>query len=1135
MQGNYRGLVRSPGSSLVALGVVLSAATIVLFLTDLETRYWDRIAVAKTDAQSFATILAEHTALTFEDVDRVLREAQAIRRNSLSGKDADPDAANAALRQLQKSSSVLVAVGWTDASGQLLAHSYEHAPPRSNISGMVHFTAQRDGAGEGLFIAPPYRSAAVDKWYTAASRRLSNADGSFAGIVTAPLDQSYFTQLYRSINLGSNGSVLLLHRNGQLLAREPTLDAAIGKSYANGPLLSELLPKSDAGSYETVSVVDGVARVAGYKAVRGLPLVVLVSFARSDVLAPWYRHLYTFGLLVVAVVVVILFGTFVLVRQTNALAAKTWALARTNARFDAALSNMPNGLSMFDANERLLVSNRRYLEMYDLTEEQVKPGTPLSRIVRDYKTAGTDFDLDEFAQGAKDRVPHILRLADGRIIKILRTPMQDGGWVATHEDITEKRRAETLLVANTAELKRANDRFDIAISNMSQALCLFDADKRLVISNSRYQEIYRLPDELVRPGTPLNRILQFYEDRGDFGVVNIDHYSQVISAEQKQTYEPIDGRKISIHRKPLPDGGWVATHEDITEQKRGEQLLAEKAAELEAINLRFDVALNNMSQGLCMFDAEQKVVVSNARYSDIYHLSRDQIKPGTTLAQILEYRREKGTHFAGVAESTYLTQNVRKGKEVQELADGRVIAIARHMMANGGWLTTHEDITERARNEERITFLAQHDLLTGLANRALFSEKLDDAAKRLKRHGIPFTVLMLDLDKFKNVNDTLGHPAEDQLLVEVAQRLKSSLRDTDVLARLGGDEFAIIQENEKNQNEGAIALALRIIGLIEKPFDVGGDRVGVGASIGIAFAPEHGTDAEALLQKADLALYAVKSSGRNDYRIFQPELTEAADIQKSMEGELREAISRNEFELHYQPVLDLRTRRICGVEAFVRWHHPSKGLLTADRFLPLAESTGLMVPLGAWILQQACIDAAAWPAHIRIAVNISAVQFSKGNLFDLILCALVDSGLSPERLELEIADTALLQKNQAAHLQTIRQLKNLGVSIVLDDCGAGYWSAGYLTGFAFDKIKIDRSVTQGSASRRDCAAVIASTLALAHGLDIATAAKGVENTEQFDALLAAGVDFAQGHLFGRPVPHFELDLDALVPLTKNVA
>ena len=246
---------------------------------------------------------------------------------------------------------------------------------------------------------------------------------------------------------------------------------------------------------------------------------------------------------------------------------------------------------------------------------------------------------------------------------------------------------------------------------MSQGLCLFDADKRLVISNSRYQEMYRLPDELVRPGTPLNRILQHYVDRGEASNLTVDQHVRLMPTEPKQNYQPADGRKIFIQRRPLPDGGWVATHEDVTEQKRGEKLLAEKAAELEAINLRFDVALNSMSQGLCMFDAEQKVVVSNARYGDIYHLSRDQIKPGTTLAQILEYRREKGTNFSDVAPDAYLTQNVKERREVRELADGRVVEIVRHVMADGGWLTTHEDITERARSEERIAYLAQHDLL----------------------------------------------------------------------------------------------------------------------------------------------------------------------------------------------------------------------------------------------------------------------------------------------------------------------------------------------------------------------------------------------------------------------------------------
>ena len=799
-----------------------------------------------------------------------------------------------------------------------------------------------------------------------------------------------------------------MHREGRLLAREPEDSESVGKSLADAPLLATYLPLSETGAYETTSVVDGVARIVGYKAIPGLPLVVAVTYARSEVLKPWYGFFYSFGLLVGTVVALIMFGTFLLVRRTNALAAKTRALARTNARFD------------------------------------------------------------------------------------------------------------------------------IAINNMSQGLCLFDADKRLVISNSRFQTMYGLPDELVVPGTPLRRIYQFYADHGDTRNMTVEQRLELIATQPRMNYEPADGRVIDIQRTPTPDGGWVATHEDVTVQRRAEQMLAEKAAELEATNLRFDAALNNMSQGLCMFDAEQKVVVSNARYGEIYRLGRAQIKPGTSLRQILEYRREQGTHF-DVAPETYLTQNIKAAQEVLELADGRVVAIARHAMPNGGWLTTHEDITDRARNEKRIAFLAQHDLLTGLANRALFSEKLEDAAKRLQRHGTSFTVLMLDLDKFKSVNDTLGHAAGDQLLVEVAQRLRTSIRDIDVLARLGGDEFAIIQEDEKNQGEAAVALALRIIALIERPFDLGGQQVNVGTSIGIAFAPEHGAEAEALLHKADLALYAAKSGGRNAFRIFQPELTEAADIQRSMEGELRDALARNEFELHYQPMIDAKARRICGVEAFVRWHHPSKGLLAPDRFLPLAESTGLMLPLGDWILRQACLDAAAWPPDIRIAVNVSAAQFDSGNLFELVLGALVDSGLSPLRLELEIADTSLLQKDQAEHLATVRQLKNLGVSIVLDNCGAGYSSASYLTSFPFDKIKIDKSVAQGFANRRDCTALVASVLALARGLDIATAAKGIESHTQYEALLAAGVDYAQGYLFGRPVPHSELDLDAVVASTKNVA
>jgi diguanylate cyclase (GGDEF)-like protein len=878
MPADYRGLIRSPGPSLAALGVLLSIGTIILFVADLHSRYSERIASAKTDAQSFAKILAEHTVLTFDEVDKVLLEAETLRRDGLAGRYAAPGSLTAALRQLQRSSPVVVALGWTDASGDLLAHSYQREPPRRNIADMAHFKVQRDDAGVGLFIAPPFRSAAGDRWLTAVSRRVNNPDGSFGGVISAPIDQTYFNKIYRSIDIGRGGAVILLHRGGLILAREPNLPAALGKSFAGTILFTELLPAADAGAFEMTSTVNGVERIAGYKEVTGLPLIVIVTYARNDVLQSWYRYAYAAGLVVAAIVIIILLGTFVLVRQTNALAANTRTLAVTNTRFDAALSNMPHGLSMFDANERLLVCNDRYCEIYGLDRAQVRPGTPLGDILRLFgqRSEEVDFRVDTFWQEAKSRAPRVLKLASGRIILIVRTPMKGGGWVATHEDITE-----------------------------------------------------------------------------------------------------------------------------------------------------------------------------------------------------------------------------------------------------------------RTVNERRVAFLAQHDLLTGLANRALFAERLEQAASGLRQKGRAFTVFMLDLDRFKQVNDTLGHPAGDKLLIEVAQRLKSSLREGDVLARLGGDEFAIIQEHEKNQEEGAIALALRIIALIEEPFDLDGSRVEIGTSIGIAAAPKHGFDPDVLMQRADIALYAAKSAGRNDFRIFEPQLTEAADLQRSMEGELREALALDQLELFYQPIVTVDTQRVSSVEAFVRWHHAVRGTLGPNQFLRLAETTGLILPLQEWILRQACLDAATWPDGIKLSLNVPSVQLRKGNLFDVVLCALVDSGLPPERLELEIAGVAALEEDLTANLQTIKQLKNIGVSIVLDNCAAGYSAASYLSSFPFDKIKIDKSFTQGVGNRRDCDAAVASLMALARGLNIPTVAKGVETRQQLDAMRCAGADFAQGYLFGEPASLAELDLDRSP--AKNVA
>jgi diguanylate cyclase (GGDEF)-like protein len=527
-----------------------------------------------------------------------------------------------------------------------------------------------------------------------------------------------------------------------------------------------------------------------------------------------------------------------------------------------------------------------------------------------------------------------------------------------------------------------------------------------------------------------------------------------------------------------------------------------------------------------MYDAEQRIVVANKRFAEIYGLSPEQIRAGLTVTQLVEYRIANGSYQGSVEE--YVERIFREDADIQTHAGGRVVSIQRQQLPDGSVLTTHEDITDRRQSEAKVAFMAHHDLLTGLANRTFFMEKIEEAGARLRRRGEAFSVFMLDLDRFKDVNDSLGHPAGDALLKEMAQRLRSSLRETDVLARLGGDEFAILQGGEAPQRDSAIMLAVRINEVVARPFELEGRRVTIGTSIGIALAPQDGVDPDDLLKKADLALYRTKSQGRNGFNFFDANMTAEADARHQLENEMREGIARSEFELFYQPMYEAETREMRGAEALVRWRHPEKGLIPPDRFIPLAEDTGLIVQLGGWILQKACTDAAAWPDHVKVAVNLSSMQFRKGDLFDIILCALVESGLPPERLEVEITESVLLE-NEANYSTLLQQLKNIGVAIVLDDFGTGYSSLGYLTKFPVDKIKIDKSFTQGLIARAECAAVIASVLTLARGLDIATTAEGVETEDQYDMLRAAGVNLVQGYLFCRPCPASQLSFSAADP------
>jgi diguanylate cyclase (GGDEF)-like protein len=567
----------------------------------------------------------------------------------------------------------------------------------------------------------------------------------------------------------------------------------------------------------------------------------------------------------------------------------------------------------------------------------------------------------------------------------------------------------------------------------------------------------------------------------------------------------------------------AASEKSVVER---EARLSEKSGELELANLQFEAALNNMSQGLTMFDARARLVVCNERYLSMYGLTSELVRPGTSFAEVVAHRKAAGSFRGDTGQ--YIADMMRRladGKTfsiITHMDDGRVISLRYHPMANGGWVATHEDVTERWRSEARITHMARHDSLTDLANRVLFLEKMDEALERLRTAGQQFSVFIFDLDMFKAVNDSLGHPVGDLLLKAIAKRLREEVQEGNTVGRLGGDEFAILQSASGETRADAVALGRRLMEVIGAPYEIDGHQVVIGLSIGIATAPADGTESSLLLKNADLALYRAKLDGRNCYRFYQSEMDAKMRQRRSLEIDLRNALPRGEFELHYQTVIDLATNEPCGVEALVRWHHPQHGLVSPDRFIPLAEETGLIDPLGKWILQTACAAAANWPGHLKIAINLSPAQFRKGDLVEVITGALARSGLSADRLELEVTESVLLQKSEA-NLAILHAIKRLGVSIVLDDFGTGYSSLSYLRLFPFDKIKIEQSFVQELPSRADCAAIVCAITGLARSLDIVTTAEGVETEEQLALVRSAGCNQVQGYLFSRPCPAAALD------------
>ncbi len=536
---------------------------------------------------------------------------------------------------------------------------------------------------------------------------------------------------------------------------------------------------------------------------------------------------------------------------------------------------------------------------------------------------------------------------------------------------------------------------------------------------------------------------------------------------------------------------------------------------------RFELALNALSQGVCFLDGDRRLVVANRRFAEIYRLDAAALQPGLTPQQVMALRAAAGSAPAAPAgdeNRRRAPEGAMPGDEVVELANGQVIAISHRPVAGAGWVATHEDITERRRVEARIVYLAQHDALTGLLNRALFNERMEQAIGRAAP-GQQCAVLSLDFDRFKAVNESFGHTVGDRVLALAAARLRGCVRDQDTPTRIGGDKFAVLVVGIAGP-DAAGEVAQRVLHALGGPYALDDLTIEVGVSIGVAITPGDGVRADALLRSAELALYRAKTEERGTCRFFEPDMDARLHARIALKADLRTALEGNQFDLWYQPLIG-RKGGICGFEALLRWHHPTRGMISPVDFIPLAEETGLILPLGDWVLRRACAEAAGWPPDIKVAVNLSPAQFRRRALVETVREALADAELPAARLELEITESLLLANTEAT-LGMLHELRALGVGIAMDDFGSGYSSLRYLRSFPFDKVKIDRSFIRDLPDQADSIAIVRAVVTLCRSLGIATTAEGVETEHQMLHLQSEGCTELQGFLFSRPRPAAEI-------------
>jgi diguanylate cyclase (GGDEF)-like protein/PAS domain S-box-containing protein len=991
---------RDPILWLILCGCLLVVAIIVgtaVMVGEFRER---ALSNGERELENTVLLLTRHFDQQFEDSDFTARDliskmqlseitSPEMFKNRMSTFDAH--------QILQSKVSVLSYIGDVnifDSDGQLINSSGTWPLADVNVGDRPHFKSLKFDPQSTSVLSLPIRSYFSGEWTTVIAYRLSGPDGRFLGVMARRIDPAHFAKFFASLSLGEGAAISMFHNDGTMLARYPHASAVIGQKFKSAPLLSKVVADGGHQTMRLESPIDGQYRLGSAAALSRFPIVVVATMTVSGALTDWReqtRFLVATAVLSAALIACIL---FLIVRQmTRQNREAQQRLELQKHRLDTALNNMTQGLVLYDASGRIVFCNQRYIDMYALSTEVVKPGCHFYDLIRHRQETGSFAgDVDEFCSNivrnmAQGRIAHtIMESGDGRSFQVVNKPLEQGGWVATIEDLTERRRLEQERDRNYAFLHQI-------IDHIPSQITVKDArDRRYLLVNRVAENHFGLPREAI------------------IGQTACDLF-------------------------PKADADLIAGYDGTALRSADGLFLDEHAWQSQAMGSRF-------------------------------------------------------------------ITSKRIGIPDQEGQTRYIINVV-------------DDVTERRRADEKIAHLAHYDSLTDLPNRVLFREQIERELQRTGG-GEQFAVLYIDIDEFKGINDSLGHHVGDELLKTVAARIRDCIGANDLVARLGGDEFAVIQTAVGDVDD-VVEFVTRIHEAIRQPCHCLGHQLSTDASIGIALAPRDGTDLDQLIKNADLAMYGAKANGRRTHRFFEPAMDARAKARLTMEQDLRQALASGGFDIHYQPLVHLHTGEVTGCEALLRWRHPERGMVAPAEFIPVAEDTGLIVELGEWVLRTACAEAANWPNHIRLAVNVSPVQLKCQTLALKIAAALAASGLAPNRLELEITEAVLIRDDEAA-LAILHQLRAIGVRIALDDFGTGYSSLSYLKRFPFDKIKIDRCFVQDVAEIDGSSAIVQAVVNIAAARRMTTTAEGVETAAQREMLRALGCTEMQGHLFSAAKP-----------------